>query len=349
MKLLGIGDLFIPKEYIERGFECLKSYGVKIETVNWYVGNFDQLQEINLKIEKNGSEFIEPDECIYEAAKTADIIITQFCPITKNLIDHCKQLKVIGVLRSGIENVNLQYATSKGIIVINTPGRNADAVADFTIGMLISECRNIARGHAGLKKGQWIRDYPNSNYIPDLPGKTVGIIGLGEIGKKVARRLSGFDVNILGYDPYVGQVDGVEMVSLDELAARSDFITIHVRSNKETIGMINKQFISKMKPTSYLINTSRADIIVEEDLYDALKNHKIAGAALDVFSIEPPGIDHPIITLENVTVTPHMAGGSTDAFINSPQKLASEIKKLWESKEPKNIVNRNLLKKIYTF
>lgn len=346
MKLVGIGDLFIPKEYIETGFKAYKELGVEIETIDWKLKDFDELQAINLRVEKGGSEAYEPPEYIFEACKDADIIITEFCTVTKKMIDNCKNLKIIGVLRAGIENVNLEYANQKGILVFNTPGRNADAVADFTIGLLLAECRNIAKGHLGLKNGQWIREYPNTDHIPDLPGKAVGIIGLGEIGQKVAKRLVGFDVELLGYDPFVKNPPyGIKMCSLEELMEKADFVTIHVRHMKETENLVNRELIGKMKPTAYLINTSRSAIVDEAALYEALRDNKIAGAGLDVFNVEPPGKDYPIVAIDNVTVTPHMAGGSKDAFLNSPKKLAAEMIKLWNKEESRYLVNKDIFRK----
>lgn len=329
MQLVGIGDLFIPQEYIVTAFKPFERYGVEVKTVEWKLKDFQELQKINLLVEKDGSDAYQPPPYILEAVREADLIITEFCPITQKMINQCQNLKVIGVLRAGTENVNLDAAKKKGVLVYNTPGRNADAVADFTIGMMIAECRNIAKGHFGLKNGEWIREYPNSFYIPDLPGKTVGIIGLGEIGQKVAKRLVGFDVKLLGYDPFVANPPyGIELVSLERLMAESDFVTIHARMTKENTKMINRDLLQKMKPTSYLINTSRAGLVDEEALWEELKNKRIAGAALDVFNLEPPGKDYPLVTLDNVTLTPHMAGGSKDAFLNSPKKLAVEMEKL---------------------
>lgn len=350
MKLVGIGDLFIPNDYILSGFEKLKKLGVETTAVEWKLKDFEELQNINLAVEHGGSEAYEPPQYIVDAVSDADIIITEFCPITKKVIDSCKNLKVIGVLRAGIENVNVSYASSKNILVYNTPGRNADAVADFTIGLLISESRNIAKGHLGLKNGEWIREYSNSGYIPDLPGKNVGIIGLGEIGQKVAKRLTGFDVNLLGYDPFVSNPPyGIKMVSLEELMTESDFITIHVRATKATENMVNKDLIARMKPTSYFINTSRSSVADEKAIYEALKNKKIAGAALDVFDKEPPGKDYPLVQLENVTITPHMAGGSNDAFLNSPKKLAAEIIKLWDGEKSRFMVNKDIFENTLKF
>jgi D-3-phosphoglycerate dehydrogenase len=340
MKLTGIGDLFIPKEYIETG---MASPGMEIKTLDWNTGTFDELQRINLVIEKKGSEGYEVPDYILDAVKDADIIITQFCPINKKVIDSAKNLKLIGILRSGYENINIEYATQKKIALLNTPGRNADSVADFAVGALISESRNIARGHHGLKKGEWIREYPNNGHIPDLPGKTAGIIGLGEIGTKVARRLAGFDMRILAYDPFRKTADyGVELVDLEYLMANSDFITIHARMTEENKHMINAEMLSLVKSTAYIINTSRAGLIDEDALYNALKNKKIAGAMLDVFEKEPPGKDYPLITLDYVTGSPHLAGGSNDAFFQSPQKWAAEIENMRKGILPRSMVNRTI-------
>ncbi len=341
MRLTGIGELFIPHEHIRTGFAPLAERGVEVHTLDWTLDGFQELQNVNLLVEKNGSEAYDPPAYIYEAAREADILITEFCPVPRKLIDACANLKVIGVLRAGIENINVDHATERGILVYNTPGRNSDAVADFTVGVLISECRNIARGHLGLKNGDWIRVYPNSGNIPDLPGKTAGIIGLGEIGQKVAKRLSGFDMTILGYDPFVKVPPaGVELVDLAQLMSRADFVTVHARLTKETENLVDGKLIARMKPTAYLINTSRSALVNEKALYEALRDRRIAGAALDVFDTEPPGKEYPLVSLENVTLTPHMAGGSNDAFFNSPKRLAAEMVKLWEGGDSRFIVNK---------
>ena len=329
MKLVGIGDLFIPNKYIEQGFAKYEEKGISVSTVEWELSDFDELQKINLIVEQSGAESYEVPNYIIEKVKDADIIITQFCPVNKKVIDACRNLKYIGVLRGGGENVNVKYAEEKGIRIVNTPGRNSDSVADFAVGMMICEARNIARGHFGLKNGEWIRNYPNSDSIPDFPNRTVGIVGFGEIGRKVAKRLVGFDVRILVYDPFSkSEPDYAVKTDLETLMKESDFITLHARLTKENEKMINAAMISLMKKTAYLINTSRSGLVDEKALYNALKNGNIAGAALDVFDIEPPGKDYPLVTLPNVTLTPHMAGGSKDAFFNTPKKLADILEKL---------------------
>jgi D-3-phosphoglycerate dehydrogenase len=340
MKLVGIGELFIPHEHIRRGFAPLEKKGVSLQTFDWKLSGFQELQNINHLVEKEGSDAYDPPDYVYEAVRDADILITEFCPVPGKLIDSAAGLKVVGVLRAGTENVNVARATERRVLVYNTPGRNSDAVADFTVGMIICEARNIARGHRGLKEGQWIREYPNSGRIPDLPGKTAGLVGLGEIGRKVARRLAGFDMRVLGCDPFVKTPPpGVEMTSLERLMAESDFVSVHARLTRETEGMIGAKLIALMKSTAYFVNTSRSGLVDEQALYEALRDRRIEGAALDVFNKEPPGRDHPIVLLDNVTLTPHMAGGSNDAFINSPARLAAEMARLWDGELSRFIVN----------
>lgn len=341
MKILGVGDLLIPKKYIEKAFKVFSDRGDTLETIQWDVGDYENLQNINLNIEQNGSNSIDIDENIIEKLTDADVIITQFFPINKKIIDRCENLKIIGVLRGGFENIDVEYATKNNILVYNTPGRNSNAVADFTVGMILAEVRNIARAHLELKNGNWIKDYPNKGYIYDLDEKTVGLIGFGEIGRKVAKRLNAFNTNILIYDPYVTEYpDYVKKVELDELLIDSHFVSLHSRLSKDNKHIINEKTLNMMRKDSYLINTARSGLVDEKALYNALKDNRILGAALDVFDKEPTGVDYPLINLANVTVTPHLAGGSTDAFTNSPKILAKEMLDDIESKNSRFIVNK---------
>ena len=329
MKIVGIGDLFIPASYIEKGFAPLREKGHLVEVMDWPLKSFDELQNYNLLVETQGCQALQPPQCVFELCADADVIVTQFCTVTRELVDACPKLKAIGVLRGGIENVCSEYAREKGIEVFNAPGRNAEAVSDFTVGMIICEARNIARGHHGILTGRWIRDYSNSGMIPDLPGRTVGLIGCGAIGMKVAKKLSGFDMTLLGYDPFASaercKEAGIEPVALDELMARADFVSLHARLTAENRHLIDARRLALMKPTAYLSNTSRAGLIDEAALVEALRAKKIAGAALDVYEHEPPQPDDPLLALDNVTLTPHMAGGSNDAFFNTPILLRKRM------------------------
>ena len=346
MKIAGIGDVWISGEDIKRGFAAFAERGDTIETVEWQCGSYDALQAINLAVETGGSDAYEPPEAIKRAVEDADIIITQFCTVTRDMIDRCPHLKAIGVLRGGYDNVNVAYATQKGIAVYNTPGRNANSVADYTVGLMIAECRNIAKAHMNLKLGNWVRDYTNKETMPDLSGKTAGIVGFGAIGKKVAQRLKGFEMELLVYDPYfkpTAETKGIELVSLETLLQRSDFVTLHCRLTQETERLFDAHMLSLMKPTAYFINTSRSGLVDEKALWQALKDHKIMGAALDVYDREPPGKDYPLVTLDNVTLSPHMAGGSRDAFTQSPGMLAREMLSFPEDKTSRFLVNPNVL------
>jgi len=329
MKIVGIGDLFIPAKYIAQGFEPMRAAGHEVTVMDWPLNSFDELQAINLKVEQNGADAYEPPQVVFDLAKSADIFVTQFCPVTKNLVETMPKLKAVGVLRAGTENINRACLSERGIIVINTPGRNAECVSDFTIGMMIAEARNIARGHHGLMTGKWIRDYSNNGEIPDLNSRTVGIIGLGAIGKLVARKLSGFQMRLIGYDPYADQEEcaamGIELVSLETLLQEADFVTLHARLTEENRHMIGPDQFTMMKRTAYLINTSRAGLIDENALVNALAAKRIAGAALDVYEEEPPKPGNRLLSLDNVTLTPHMAGGSNDAFFNTPKLLCKRM------------------------
>lgn len=343
MEIVGIGDLLIPEQYIKKGFHNFEQAGHTVRTVQWKLKDYEELQNINLKVETGGSEAFEPPQEVLDAIEGADVVITQFCPVTKRVLDHCRNLKAVGVLRGGYENVNIRHATEKGVLVLNTPGRNANAVADFAVGMMLCECRNIAKAHRNLKEGRWVRDYDNAATVPDLPDKTVGIVGFGAIGRKVAQRLRGFEMNILAYDPFVKEgPDYVKLVPLEELMKESRFVTLHARLSPETEHMIDGKMLALMRPDAYLINTARSGLVDEKALYEALKAKKIAGAALDVFDVEPPSADYPLVALPNVTVTPHLAGGTMDAFTNSPKLLALEMIHLLEGKSSRYIVNKDI-------
>lgn len=326
-KVRVIGDSLISSDIFRQGFKNFERLDCDVRYLDWGPASHDELQELNLKIEKEGSEIYEHTPKLLDAVADADMLVTQFCPVNAQLINHCQNLKAIGVCRGGYENINVSLATQKNILVYHTPGRNANAVAEFTIGVMLCESRNIARAHANLKQGRWIRDYNNANQVPELSHRTVGIIGLGQIGLNVARKLTAFEMNILGYDvnPPKDCPDYIKQVSLEEIFRQSDFITLHARPTAGNERMIDRSLLSLAKPTAYFINTSRAILVNEADLCEALREGWIMGAALDVFDHESPRFDDPLLQLPNVTLTPHFAGGTSDSFTNAPAMLSSEM------------------------
>lgn len=251
-------------------------------------------------------------EVLREAIAEANaVLIRSATKIDAEALSWAPKLKVVARAGVGLDNVDIKAATEAGVMVVNAPTSNVVSAAELAIGQLLSLARHIAPANASLKAGEWKR----SKYTGvELYEKTIGIIGLGRIGSLVAQRLAGFDVKLVGYDPYVTPVRaeqmGVELLELDELMRRSDFITIHIPKTPETTGMISTDQFALAKPELRIVNCSRGGIIDEAALYEALKSNRIGGAGLDVFVNEPPK-DSPLLTLENILVTPHL-GASTD-------------------------------------
>ncbi len=229
-------------------------------------------------------------------------------------------LRVIARYGVGINNVDLAAARAQGVVVTNTPGANSAAVAELTIGLLLNLLRPIQRAAAETRQGGW----PRLNGV-SLVGKTVGLVGLGAIGKEVARRLAGFDCAVVAHD-VVADADfarrhAVTLVTLADLLAQSDIVSLHLPVLPETRQMVNAAFLQQMKPGAYLINTSRGELVDEMALLDALVNGRLAGAALDAFQQEPPGADNPLLALPQVIATPHM-GAHSDGATNAMGRMA---------------------------
>ena len=325
MKCLAIADLFITKEMMENGLGELRDRGVDITIKEWLHEDLEALQKDNITLEQQGSEAISLPAEIEEGMEEYDIIITQFAPIGKKVIDKCKNLKILGVLRAGIENVNYHYAEEKGIKVLNTPGRSNTSVSEFTVGLILSEIRNISRANYQLKNGKWEKYYPNGILAPELKESTVGLIGYGAIGQRVANLLRPFGGKIIFFDEYFqGETEDVK-VDLDTLVREADIVSMHYRLTSETKHMLNKTHFEKMKKSAVVINSARSGLINEQDLIEALIEKRIAGVAVDVFDQEPLPEDHPYLQLDNVTITPHIAGSTIGNFANSPKILTGRM------------------------
>jgi D-3-phosphoglycerate dehydrogenase len=235
--------------------------------------------------------------------------------IDRAALEAADKLKVIARYGVGVDNVDLQAAREKGIVVTNTPGANSVSVAELTLALILALARQLPNSVAATRSGEWPRLSGLS-----LEGKSVGLLGLGSIGKQVARRLQGFDCRILAYDLFpdegFAKEHGVTLLSLKDVLAQSDFVSLHLPLTPETRGMVNPAFIAQIKPGAYLVNTSRGELIDESALLEALKSGHLGGAALDVFAKEPPGADNPLLALPQVIVTPH-CGAHTDGATNA--------------------------------
>ncbi len=320
MKAVMIGDYLIPPALMLKACDPLREAGVEITTLDWGTTTKEEVDERRLNVELHGPEAEAPADGAYDAVQNADILIVHFCPVPRSLIEAARQLKVIGVARGGYENIDVAAATAKNIPVVHIVGRNDTTVAEFALGLILAEMRHIARAHCAIKQGAWFEIVDPLSCL-ELGGKTVGLVGFGAIGRILARRLVGFDVRLLVYDPYqpaeLVREAGGEPVTLETLLAQSDIVSLHARLTPETVGLIGEPELALLKPTAYLVNTARAGLVDEPALLAALQAKTIAGAALDVFWEEPLSPGSPWLTLDNVTFASHLAGTTRDAFIKS--------------------------------
>jgi D-3-phosphoglycerate dehydrogenase len=254
------------------------------------------------------------------------LIVRSRTKVTKEVIDRAKNLKIIGRAGVGVDNIDVDYATEKGIVVVNAPGGNTVSAAEHTLALMFAVARKIPQADKSVKEGKWER---KKFMGVELRGKTIGIIGLGRIGYEVAKRVRALEMKILAYDPYISEDRarsvGAKLVSLEELLRQSDFITIHVPKTKETEKMISYKEFEMMKDGVYIINAARGGIVDEKALYEALKSGKVAGAALDVYEKEPPDKDNPLLKLENVVTTPHIGASTKEAQMIVGMTIAQEI------------------------
>ncbi|MCS7114124.1 MAG: phosphoglycerate dehydrogenase [Nitrososphaerota archaeon] len=316
--------------------------------------SFGQFSEEALKlinsvaeVERNPYGRAMTEEELLKAVKDADGLIVGNDKINKKVIEHAEKLKIIARHGVGVDNVDLKAATDNNIIVTYTPNVNADAVADFTMGLIFSLARNIPQAYVSLRQGKW----EATKFMGvDVHGKTLGIIGLGEIGYRVAKRARGFDMKILYWSRNrKGSIEkelSVQYVDLQTLLRESDFVTIHLALTDETRGMIGKKELDLMKKTAYLINTARGPIVDEKALYEALKEGKIAGAAVDVYEKEPPDADNPLLRLDNVIATPHVAAYSRETMQRMDMMNAEDILRFFKGEQPQNVANPEVLKKL---
>jgi D-3-phosphoglycerate dehydrogenase / 2-oxoglutarate reductase len=296
-----------------------------------------------------------------------DILLVEHEIISSNLIRIAANLKLIGCARSNPVNIDIAAAVERSIPVLHAPGRNANASAEFTMGLILSEARHIARGFHALKSGQYTEKPVQGDVVsgPDviwnLDGKSpykdfqgvelsdrrLGIIGLGNVGSRVARLAHAFGMHVFAYSPdmdaQVAQSLGVSLLTLDELLATCDFITIHSAVNKISSGMLGRRELSLLKPNAYLINTARAIIIDQEALIEVLQEKRIAGAALDVFWYEPLPADHPLLRLDNVTLTPHLAGATGSVIAQHSRLIVDGVIDWLDGKRPEHVINPEVL------
>ena len=304
--------------------------------------SFRQMQ-LDWPLKVQSTKF-DPDlpvaEFVGRAEHFFDILVTHLAPITARSLEHAPNLKIIAVSRGGPVNIEMAATRARGITVVNTPGRNASAVAEFTVASLLAETRNLIRGHLSVASGEFRRDFYHHDHAgPELCELTVGIVGFGDIGSRVARLLRPFGCRIVIYDPFrqltQEETDaGIRKMELDELLAHCDVVTLHPRVTPQTKGMIGRAQIAAMKPGAYIVNTTRGQVLDYAALYDALVSGHLRGAALDTFDPEPPPADWPLLKLPNVTLSPHIAGASRYSITKAADMIAEDIGRILEGEQP---------------
>jgi D-3-phosphoglycerate dehydrogenase len=264
---------------------------------------------------------ISPEELLTVLPNYDGMVVRSRTKVRKNLIDACPNLKVIVRGGVGLDTIDYEYAQSKNIKVMNTPLASSASVAELAIGYMFMLARSLYKASASMKAETWDK---KSFEGDEIGGKTLGLLGIGNIGKEVAKRAHALGMTVIAYDPYVKEVEGIKLLGLDELLAQADYISLHLPKTNESANMISTAQFAKMKNGVRIINCARGGIIDENALYDALVNGKVAGAALDVFNEEPP-TDWKLAKLENVIASPHIGAATKEAQARVGAEVAEKI------------------------
>lgn len=308
-----------------------------------------QLERLRQSLAVTYESWLET-HCLYDpdvlAARLVNegiaILVVESDFVFEEVFEQATCLRYVGICRGTIDHVDVEAASRHGVLVVNTPSRNAQAVAEHTLGLMLALARRIPSAHRYIKEGRW--QNPAEPYISmrgvELAGRTLGVVGLGAIGGRLAQMCSALGMEALAYDPYVKRAPpGVGLVELDELLARSDFVSLHVPESPGTERLLDARRLALMKGTAYLINTSSPSAVEQRALAEALRARRIAGAALDVFETHPVAPDSPLLALDNVVLTPHLGGATEETVERHSRMMADDILRYLGGQRPQNLVN----------
>jgi D-3-phosphoglycerate dehydrogenase len=310
---------------------------------------FSSLDPERAVLEPLGAE-LRPQQCrseeeVIALAQDADAVLNCYAKMTARVIEKLKRCKIIARYGIGVDNVDLAAASKAKILVTNVPDYCVDEVSDHALALLLTLSRRVHVAHGDVKGGAW--DIVAHASIRRLRGQTLGLLGFGKIAKAVASKVQPFGMKVIVYDPYLDSAliaqHGVEAVTLDRLLADADAVSIHVPLSPEARNIIGKHELARMKPTAFLINTSRGGIVDEHALAEALKEGRLGGAALDVLSVEPPPADHRLLQAPNLILTPHLAFYSRESVIELQTKAAEEVARALKGEPPRSPVNPEVL------
>jgi D-3-phosphoglycerate dehydrogenase len=298
-----------------------------VEAVDW-TGSKEEQHTAQQEMERHGPDAVPVPAEIVGAVGDADILALHFAPVPRAVLEAGKRLRAVMVARAGVENVDVAAATQRGIAVVNVAGRNATAVAELALGLMLCEARNIARADASVKSGGWRKDFPVTPSI-EIGGRTVGLVGFGHVGRALAQRLAGFGVKLLVHDPYAPATAlagaGAQAAELDDLFRGADFVSVQAKVTPQTTRFIGARQFALMKPTAYFVNVGRSRLIDTAALLRVLQRRQIAGAGLDVYDEEPLPPGSPWRRLDNVTLTTHFGGDTADTNRRSARLVAKAV------------------------
>jgi D-3-phosphoglycerate dehydrogenase len=295
--------------------------------------------------ERSIHEYLGTPGQVAAQLRDEDVLVVHGAPVTKEVLDAAPDLKLVCCARGGPVNVDVWAATRRGIPVVHTPGKNAEAVADLTLAFMVMLARGVPQAQAFVREAGNVGTsaFQGAGFFGvELGGRTLGLVGYGQVGRRVARRALAFGMGVAVFDPYVG-VDGetdVEPLDLDQLLARSDVVSLHARATAETADLMGRRELGLLRPGSFLVNTARETLVDERALYDALVSGRLRGAALDVLRPWPgPGM-HPLVTLDNVVVTPHIGGATSETLARGARMVAEEVERFASGEPLRHVINR---------
>jgi len=334
------GDPQQPSEYMYEAASFLESEGVSFSRIDWKSDlSAERFREVTMEMESRGPASYDTS-IIEENLDGVDALVVHKAPVSASVLEAGDSLQVVGAARGGVENLDIDTAKANDITVLHAPGRNKNAVSDYAVSLLLTKIREIPHHTSALHAGEWSQEFSPEKLPRDIEAMTIGIVGFGNIGQQVARRLSGFGPEILAYDPYQDETTfdnaGVKRTTLDDLLEQADAVTLHAGLTEETQGLLGEEELSRMDPSAILVNSARGGLVDESALVDALQTGSIAGAALDVFETEPLPGDHPFLEMDNVVLSPHTAGSTRDAVTNGPRLIAEGIDCLLNGEDPNN-------------
>jgi D-3-phosphoglycerate dehydrogenase len=343
MRILAVGDSYMPPRYFQRAFVPLES---EHEVEYFQVADKEYTPSSPSELRIKEYQGVPAELC--ERMTGVEALVVQGAPVTDAVLDASPALRIIGCARGGPVNVDLEAVNARALPLVNSPGKNAEAVADETLAFMIMLARGFPRAQRFLEEGHQLKDnWEGAKFIgSDLRRHTLGLVGFGLIGHQVARRALPFGVQVIAYDPYmdIDPAEGVRQVSsLDELLGESDFVSLHARMTKDNVNMFDAAAFAKMKPGSWFVNTARETLVDEDALDAALASGHLGGAALDVVRQSSEEGRHRLLRHPNVVMTPHMGGATHETLLQGAEMIAEEIRRFAAGKPLCYLVNREAL------